>query len=96
MMNVVMVSKVMLLMLLHRMINLVSDAADLLRRERGRNQINVDVEILMRRRRLMGIVAAAGAWIVDWLLIERRRRIRRTGIHSSRSSGGSIHLIVGQ
>ncbi len=82
----------MLLLLMFLLLRLIADAAVLWRRrrwQRGGYQIDIDVEVLMCRRRLMWIISpTTAAGIVHRLLIMRRRRrwIRGgVGIH--------IHLI---
>ncbi len=81
----------MLLLLMLLLLRLIGDAAVLWRRRRRQRrgyQIDIDVEVLMGRRRLVrGIISPTAAGIVHRLLImRRRRRIRGSiGIH--------IHLV---
>ncbi len=83
----------MLLLMLLLLLRLVGDATAVLWRrrwQRGGYQIDIDVEVLMCRRRLMWIISpTAAARIVHRLLImrRRRRRIRGGGV------GIHIHLI---
>jgi len=80
----------MLLLLMLLLLRLIGDAAVLWRRRRQRRgyQIDIDVEVLMCRRRLMRVISPTTAWIVHRLLIMRRRRRRiRRGVRIH------IHLI---